>query len=172
MTLPLKDGFSDWPIRCSQFNHGWLRNRFCQSLKAANQVMAGRVFRERGIGAHPNWIQEWLEHEETARLLIADFVEEMSPAALFSCPPLSHLDPIDAAYFWDIAQCHWLKRHHIEARIKAAEDALALAGDYVRRLRDSGASRDLEGAGLLTSLHDTCMRLADSLSQLPKAIVL
>lgn len=172
MTLPLPKVSVDWPVRCSQFNHGWLRNRFCQSLKAEIQVVAGKVGRDCHEDAHLKWMEDWLVHEETARILIADFVNEMSPAALFNHYPLVNLDPKDALFFREMAHSHWLDRHHLKTMLAETTNALALASVRVRKLRDAKDAQDAVQSGLVASIHDACLRLADALSQLPRSILL
>lgn len=172
MNFAIHDVSLGWSVRCSQFNHGWLRNRFCQSLKAEIQILAGKVGRDYVGEAHFKWLKDWLEHEETARLLIANFVEEMSPAALFAHRPLSLLNPDDASFFREMAHSHWLKRHQIESLLEKAVNELARAGECVRELRNVNDTRQAYELGLVASIHDASLRLADALSQLPRSIVL
>jgi hypothetical protein len=164
--------FVTWPLRCSQFNHGWLRNRFCQSLGAAIQIAGGKVERDLPQDAHLAWIQDWVDHEDTAKRLIADFVNEMSPAVLFSITPLANLNPSDAEFFRTLAHSLWFKRHNIGVRTEYAKAALALAGERVQDLGQTHSLREAMDSGLVVSLHAACQRLADSLSQLPKSIEL
>lgn len=161
-----------WPQRCSRFNHGWLRNRFCQSLRVAIRIADGEVERDELETDHQAWVQAWLDNEDDASRLIEDYVGEMSPAVLFSVAPLSALDPRDAQYFSQLATSLWLKRYRIEERIERAKVDLATTSRLVREL---GKAKDLRTAvesGVVASVHAACQRLADSLGQLPKSIAL
>lgn len=166
------EGAVTWPLRCSQFNHGWLRNRFCQSLVAAIQIETGKVERDVHQDAHLAWIQEWMDQEDTAKRLIEDFVNEMSPSVLFSRPPLANLNPSDAKYFRSLSHSRWFRRHNIGVRTENAKAALALAGDRVRDLGRARHFREAMDLGLVRSLHVACQGLADALSKLPKSIEL
>lgn len=172
MEAPSHEVLVSWPLQCSQFNHGWLRNRFCQALGAAIQISGGKVERELPQDVHLTWLQDWLDHEDFAKHLVADFRKEMSPSLLFSFAPLVNLEPSDATFFRSLAHSLWLTRHNIGTRCEQAEAALALAGDQVRELEHVKDLREAIDSGLTISIHAACQDFADSLSQLPKAIEL
>jgi hypothetical protein len=173
MTITLNDNSFSWPLRCSQFNHGWLRNRFCQALKATIQFARGKVGRD-GYGdtTHVRLLKDWGEHQETAATLVSDFPDQMSPALLFAYPPLCNLDSEVALFFRDMAHSHWLQRHHIKNRLETAKDALESANALVHKLSDAKNTQDAVNSGLVEEIHASCLRLADALSQLPRAIKL
>lgn len=161
-----------WPQRCSLFNHGWLRNRFCQSLRVAIRVAGGEVERDEPEADYRSWVRDWRDKEDTARRLIDDFIDEMSPAVLFSLGPLSALNPSDAEFFRQLAITSWFERLGIQGRIDGVKAELTEASRLVGEI---GKVIDLGGAvelGMVAAVHTACQRLADSLARFPKFIVL
>lgn len=172
MSVEANEIYLDWPVRCSRFNHGWLRNVFLQSLKAALKVARGNVGRDDSKDANLRLVEDWLENEGYARQLIASFVDEMSPAVFFATTPLSKLQPDDASFFRNLSLALWFERHGISDKLEMATEALNSASNLIGRLRESNGSKDALDPEYIVSVHNACLRLADALSGLPRTILL
>ena len=168
-----------WRDRRVALNHDWLKNVYLNRLRECE---------ERLTRPDPDWkrverffgedFPQWRTHRLASLELADSCAVEMSPRIFFAAPPLSRLEDRTKAWLPDAIHALWLHRHGLEATTARVWSSVARVQALYEELRiltqtlgDSGLAGKSELRPKLREYADACVELSQTLSALPKEIL-
>jgi len=107
----------EWSRARSDFNHGWLKNRFVVALYRADRIVSGAVVDETGFDALWALLREWPER-------LRDAFELVDWYSRIADPSLGDRKECSASYLQSVTVLRWQQAERPELKTRVAIEAL------------------------------------------------
>jgi len=157
----------DWDRQRSEFNHGWLKNRFVTCVLRCKRVAEGVVEDDMACEDLYELVSGWDSLRRSATQILSEMESRIAAPVLPSSEDVLILGESTCRYLLEVERQRWLQLSNACSRVREAEESLKAFDDEVRRIRPHiDGSEAFPAAGTLSQLEERARRLGVEYSSL------